>query len=68
MSAWTLDDVATLEKAIAQGALRVKYADKEIEYRSLSEMLRLLDVMRKDLGISSKNSGRKYADFSKGIE
>lgn len=68
MSAWTIDDVSTLEKAIAQGALRVKYADKEIEYRSLNEMLRALDIMRKDLGISSKNGGRKYADFSKGIE
>jgi hypothetical protein len=67
MSAWTTDDLATLEKAIAQGALRVKYGDKEVEYRSLSEMMRLVDLMRKDLGIASQNSGRKFAEFSKGL-
>jgi hypothetical protein len=67
MSAWTTDDLATLEKAIAQGALRVKYGDKEVEYRSLSEMMRLVDLMRKDLGIASPNSGRKFAEFSKGL-
>jgi hypothetical protein len=68
MSSWTTADIAILEKSIAQGALRVKYADKEVEYRSLADMLRLLDVMRKDLGVTSKNSGRKFANFSKGIE
>lgn len=68
MSAWTTDDLAILEKAIAQGTLRVQYADKLIEYRSLNDMLRTLDLIRKDLGIVSKNAGRKYAEHSKGLE
>jgi hypothetical protein len=67
MSAWTTDDLAALEKAVAQGALRVKYGDKEVEYRSLSEMMRLVDMMRKDLGLASTTSGRKFAEFNKGL-
>lgn len=68
MSAWTTDDVAILEKAIAQGTLRVQYADKLIEYRSLNDMIRTLDMIRKDLGIAPKNAGRKFAQHSKGLE
>lgn len=68
MSAWTTTDLETLEKAVAQGTLRVKYADKEIEYRSLNEMLRLLDLMRKELGVAPKNGGRKFASFDKGLK
>ncbi len=68
MSAWTTDDLEKLEKAIAQGTLRVQYADKLIEYRTLSDMLRTRDLMRKDLGIITKNSGRKWAEHSKGLE
>ena len=68
MSAWTLDDIAQLEKAIAQGTLRVQYADKLIEYRSLNDMLRTLDILRKELGVAPKNGGRKFADFNKGLQ
>lgn len=68
MSAWTSEDLAALERAIAQGALRVKYGDKEVEYRSLSEMMRTLDIIRKDLGISTGNKNRKFAHFTKGLE
>lgn len=67
-TSWTIADLQMLEKAIAQGALRVKYADKEIEYRSLDDMLRLADLMRKDLGTVNPNAGRKYADFNKGLQ
>lgn len=67
MTSWTAADLTALEKAIAQGALRVRYADKEIEYRSLMEMLQLADVMRKSLGLVGENPGRKYAEHSKGL-
>lgn len=68
MAAWTTDDITSLEKAIAQGALRVKYSDKEVEYRSLNEMIRLLDLMRKETGVSTGNKGRKLAVFNKGLD
>lgn len=68
--AWTQDDLTILEKAIAQGATRVKYADKEVEYRSLSEMYNIREQIKDELGLngSLKNKGRRYASFDKGIK
>jgi hypothetical protein len=60
-------DLAILESAIAQGALKVKYSDKEITYRSLSEMLQIRAMMRASLGLVSGQAQRIKAEFSKGI-
>lgn len=62
---WDKKDLDALEKALAQGVKSVKYTDKEIEYRSLNEMLRLRDVMRQSLGLVRK-SNRLLAKFDKG--
>lgn len=44
---WTQNDLATLERAVATGARKVRYADgREVTYHSLKEMLALLDVMK----------------------
>ena len=68
--AWTESDLIILEKAIAQGATRVKYADKEVEYRTLTEMMTIRDNIRTELGLNGTdaNPGRKIAAFSKGIK
>lgn len=63
--AYTLDQLTTLEAAIAEGTLRVKYADKEVQYRSLDEMLRIRELMRRDVGQSS-GGGRVYLAYDKG--
>lgn len=62
---FTEDQFNTLNAAIAQGVLEVKYADKTVIYRSLKEMLTLRTLMKEELGI--KRSGRKYAKFNKGL-
>lgn len=54
--------------AIAQGALRVKYGDKEVEYRSLSEMQSIKKSMENYLYPNRNNNGRSVASFSKGIK
>lgn len=68
--AWTQNDLIVLEKAIASGATRVKYSDKEVEYRSLSEMMTIRDNIRTELGLNgtNKNPGRHFASFDKGIK
>ena len=43
--AWSESDITALETAIKQGTVRVKFADREITYRSLDEMIRLRDLM-----------------------
>lgn len=48
--AYTQADLDALNAAIAQGALRVKYSDKEVEYRSLPEMLQIRDLILGELG------------------
>lgn len=53
--AWTQKDIDALENAIKQGAMRVKFADREITYRSLDEMIELLAF------ITSKVKGRSAA-------
>lgn len=67
MPSYTLEQLTALQEAISQGARRVKYADKEVEYRSLDEMLSLEDKMKKDLGIVPAGGRRKYGEFNKGL-
>jgi hypothetical protein len=67
MVSWTESDIIALEQAIKAGAREVWFGDKRIQYHSLAEMMRLLDTMRKEVGIASRNSGRKLAEFNKGL-
>jgi hypothetical protein len=64
--AWTLEQLTALEDAIAQGTLIVRYADKQVQYRSLTEMLQLRDMMRQELGLSQPTK-RLFAKHSKGL-
>jgi len=65
--AYTVAQYEALTEAIAQGALRVEYGDKRVEYRSLSDMLALKKAMENELFPEKRNNGRTYASFTKGI-
>lgn len=65
---WTIDDYNALTKAIGLGALTVKHGDQEVTYRSLKEMLSIKAQMEVQLNLRDKNSGRKFASHTKGIE
>ena len=67
MNSFSETQLKALEDAIAQGSLRVKYQDKEVLYRSLDEMLRIRNIMRKSLAVSSKCASRTYFATSKGL-
>jgi hypothetical protein len=64
---WSQSDYKTLCSAIAQGVVKVKYGDKEVDYRSLPEMLRIKALMESALGIGNKTYKKKVACFTKGI-
>lgn len=64
--AYTIEQVTALEAAISEGALTVKYQDKQVTYRSLDEMLRILKLMKQQLGLLGNSGGRTLASFSKG--
>jgi hypothetical protein len=69
---FTREQLDILEAAIAQGALDVNYGDKRVTYRSLNEMMRTRDLMKKELGLSgnstSGNSNRRFAVHGKGLK
>jgi hypothetical protein len=44
--AYTQDDIDALKAAIASGAKKVKFSDRETEYRDLSEMRQILNEMQ----------------------
>jgi hypothetical protein len=47
--AWTQAEIDALKSAIAQGVLSVKYADREVTYRSLREMRDTLALMQAEV-------------------
>jgi len=66
MPSFTTEQLEALEKAIAEGILSVKYSDKMITYRSLDEMLKSRDLMRRSLGLLN-DGGRILPSTSKGF-
>jgi hypothetical protein len=65
MATWTLADLEAIEKSLSSGARRVKFEDREVEYRSTSELLRVRDMIRKSLAPPDPNAGRTRGSFDK---
>jgi hypothetical protein len=68
--AWSQADVDALDQALKAGAKRVRFSDqREVEYHSLDEMLKLREAMVAVVA-SSSGSGRAsstLAQFTKGL-
>lgn len=66
--AWTTQQYTDLQNAIATGATKVRYSDKEVTYRSLEEMRSLLAEMAAELGIvTTSGAGRRVANFTSSL-
>lgn len=65
--AFSQANLDAIEAAIASGALTVKFGDREVQYRSMADMMQARDVIRRALGLTNRNGGRTFARFSKGI-
>lgn len=68
---YTSDQYYKLCEAISLGATTVKYSDKEVGYRSLSDMLKLKELMESELFPTETKKAslnrRKYVDFNRGF-
>lgn len=51
--AYTQAHLDAVELAIAQGEKTVRYADRNIEYRTVDELIRARDLIRTDLARAS---------------
>lgn len=65
--AYTLEQYTTLKDAIAMGVTVVKYGDKDVQYRSLTEMLKILSIMEAELFSSNTVNRRKYVEQDRGF-
>lgn len=65
--AYSQTDLDAIEESIASGTLKVKYADKEVTYRSLDELMKIRDMIRRSLGKTS-TSGNLNPVYSKGLD
>ncbi|NEX45192.1 phage head-tail joining protein [Pseudotabrizicola algicola] len=67
--AFTVDDIANLERAIATGALKARMSNgEEVTYRSLDEMRKTLVMMREDvLGTPSGGVRVTYPRMNRGL-
>lgn len=50
-TSWTKDDLARIEHAIAQGAKSVEFDDRTVTYRSMAELFRARDAVRRALDL-----------------
>jgi len=65
--AYTADDLVAIEKAIANGSSRVRYADREVQYRSLDELIRIRNMIRGEADPEIGKTLRRYGVFSSGL-
>ncbi len=63
---YTVEQYRELAEAYASGELEVKYQDKEVKYRSLVEMERIMRRMEAYLGLSACTGGRTVGVYNKG--
>lgn len=64
-ASWTVEDLAAIEVAIAQGALEVEYNDRTVRYRSIRELKEARELILRSLG-KTKRGGRILTEASKG--
>lgn len=65
-TSWTQADLDAIETAIKSGVSRVKYSDREVQYRSIDELRAIRDQIRRSLG-QTDASGRIFTNFCKGL-
>ena len=65
--AWTLDQLASLEAAIASGTRSVNYDGKSVTYSDLDTMLRIRGMLQRALGVTPAASATVFASHDRGF-
>ncbi len=67
-TSWTQEDITALEAAIKGGTLRVRFGDREVQYQSMADMLKLLQYMKDTVAVAAgtDTSRTTYARVRKG--
>lgn len=70
-TSWTQEDIAALEAAIKGGTLRVRFGEREVQYQSIADQLKLLQNMKDAVAMETATTGGNrttYARFRKGSQ
>ena len=62
--AYTQSQLDALEAALASGTLTVEFDGKRVTYRSLDEIQRAIDVIKKALGLQTNKDRFTFAKHS----
>lgn len=54
-----------LEDALYSGVLEVQHGDRTVKYRSLSDIMRAIALLKGEGGDNSGKISRRYAEFSR---
>lgn len=66
--AFTQTDLDAINEAIASGALKVKYQDREVTYQTFDDLTKARNLILNEIEPARKASGgRRFAMFSKGL-
>jgi hypothetical protein len=65
--AWTQTDIDKLKAAIASGARRVRYNDREIEYQTTDDMLKALALAQQEVNAAAGNASYRLISTRKGF-
>ncbi len=58
--AFTTADLAAVEESLAKGVLRVRMGDRDVEYRSVDELIKARDAIQAELSTASGKRVRQY--------
>lgn len=61
--AFSQADLDAINTALASGAKRVRFQTHEVEYQSISEMLRVRDMIKAEVEAPAANGGAMFARF-----
>lgn len=65
--AWTPEQLAALERIMAQGTSSAAYQDRRVNYRTLDELRSLREEMRRSLGGDAGRENLVRTTFEKGL-
>lgn len=65
--AFTQADLDTIDRAIKTGTTRVTVEGKTVEYRSLDDLLRLRDTIRRSISPPGPGTTRHHPIYRKGL-
>jgi hypothetical protein len=67
LASWTQQDLDNIEKMIASGITSARFGDRQYTYASITDLLRVRDLIKTSLAPSKPNPNR-YASFDSGIK